>query len=398
MLVAAIRDGARIRGDGGVIRCAPGASFVAIAGDAPDGEMPVRRLATSSNSVSLLGDRLFLKGYRRLQAGVNPELEMGRFLTDVVGFEHCVPVAGSVAFEADDGRTYTLAVLQAQVTHQGDAWSLAVDQLSSVLGTQGAPGDRPHDDAGAMVERMRLLARRVAQLHVALARRTGDPAFDPEPVTAEDLVRWVRAVDAERVATFERLARRRADLPEPLAADATRLLELAPRLEAIGERVAGLAPAGVKTRLHGDLHLGQVLIRRNDVLLIDFEGEPHRPIEERRVKHSALRDVAGLLRSFDYVRHESLRRMAQTAPDLERFVPVARSWQERVAHGFLDEYRGAAVKGGLYADAAAFDATQPLLELFVLEKALYELRYEMDNRPEWIGVPLAGLAALAASA
>jgi maltose alpha-D-glucosyltransferase/alpha-amylase len=108
--------------------------------------------------------------------------------------------------------------------------------------------------------------------------------------------------------------------------------------------------------------------------------------------------VAGLLRSFDYVRHEALRRVAQTAPDLERFVPVARSWQERVAHGFLDAYRDAAVVGGLYADGAAFDATQPLLELFVLEKALYELRYEMDNRPDWIGVPLAGLAALAASA
>jgi maltose alpha-D-glucosyltransferase/alpha-amylase len=154
----------------------------------------------------------------------------------------------------------------------------------------------------------------------------------------------------------------------------------------------------MKTRLHGDLHLQQVLICRDDFLIIDFEGEPTRPVEERRVKACALRDVAGMLRSFDYARHTALHQATRGAADLERLAPIARQWERRLRKAFLQSYRKAAIAGSLYADDAAFEAERPLLDLFELEKALYELRYEIDNRPDWVGVALGGIAALADAA
>jgi maltose alpha-D-glucosyltransferase/alpha-amylase len=191
------------------------------------------------------------------------------------------------------------------------------------------------------------------------------------------------------------VARRRGQGAEPLAALAAGVIAAAPMIGARMRRASALAPAGLKTRLHGDLHLAQVLVRRDDFILIDFEGEPQRPLEERRAKHSALRDVAGMLRSFDYVRHTSLHRTTPNAAEIERLGPAAREWERQVRAAFLQTYGEVAVEGGLYTDPAAFEAASPLLDLFELEKALYELRYEMDNRPDWVGVPLAGIAALA---
>jgi maltose alpha-D-glucosyltransferase/alpha-amylase len=151
----------------------------------------------------------------------------------------------------------------------------------------------------------------------------------------------------------------------------------------------------MKTRLHGDLHLGQVLVCRDDFFIIDFEGEPQRSFDERRAKHSALRDVAGMLRSFDYARHTALHQVAQGAAEIERLAPLARSWERRVREAFLATYREVAQAGGLYGEPGGFEAAASLLDLFELEKALYELRYEIGNRPDWVGVPLAGIAALA---
>jgi len=161
------------------------------------------------------------------------------------------------------------------------------------------------------------------------------------------------------------------------------------------DRAASAGVGQLRTRLHGDLHLGQVLVCRDDFMLIDFEGEPQRDFEERRIKNSALRDVAGMLRSFDYARHTALHAVSAAEAGRAKLAPLARRWERELRAAFLQTYAGVAVAAGLYADAAAFDAAAPLLHLFELEKALYELRYEMDNRPDWIGVPLAGIAALA---
>jgi maltose alpha-D-glucosyltransferase/alpha-amylase len=394
-LVEAIGAAREIAVDGGTLRFIPTAAFAAVVGDATAAAWPLHRLTTSSNSVSLLGDRLFLKTYRRLQPGISPELEMGRFLTDVAGYRHCVPVAGSVEFHAADGTVWTLALLQAQVENQGDAWTFAVDQVARMLESARNGAEDPEVAIGALAERVQVLARRVAELHAALARRTGTPAFDPEPVSAADIAGWCGAVSQECSRTLGLLERRRGDLAEPLQALAARVGERAQALAARTARVSSAAATGLKTRLHGDLHLQQVLISRDDFVIIDFEGEPQRTLQERHAKHSVLRDVAGMLRSFDYARHTALAQTAQNASELESLAAAARRWERRMREAFLGAYREVAVSAGLYADVAAFEMARPLLELFELEKALYELRYELDNRPDWVGVPLAGIAAMA---
>ena len=394
-MINAIGAKRELKAEGGTLRFSPSDSFINIVGGTLKDATPLTRLTASSNSVSLLGDRLFLKAYRHLHDGISPELEMGRFLTDAVDFKHCVPVAGSVDFHAANGAIYTLALLQAQVTNQGDAWSHTVGQFARLLDSSGTIGDETHDDAGPLVERMQVLARRIAELHIALARRTGDPAFDPEPIQAPDLAGWVAAVEDECRSTLDSMAQRAATWEKPLAELGTRIVEALPALVTAINRAAHSPPPGVKTRLHGDLHLGQVLICHDDFLLIDFEGEPQRTLAERRAKHSALRDVAGMLRSFDYARHAALHQSAATGADFERLAISARKWERSMREGFLQTYGQVAVDGGLYADAAEFEATKSLIDLFELEKAFYELRYEMDNRPDWIGVPLEGIAALA---
>ncbi len=392
-LVTAIGEGREIAGEGGVFRFVATESFATLVGDALAGPRPLHRLSASSNSVTLIGDVLFLKAYRRLQPGINPELEMGRFLTDVARFPHCVPVAGSVELRDADGVSWALAMLQAQVVNQGDAWNFVVSQLQRMLESP-EPG-QVADDTEAMVARIRVLARRIAELHLALARPTGDPAFDPEPIEAADLARWAGSVRDESAHTFDMLEARRAAWSGRLAALAERTVAAGPALQARIERISGMAPAGSKTRLHGDLHLGQVLLRDADFLLTDFEGEPQRTTDERRAKHCALRDVAGMLRSFDYARHTALAQATHASIDLERLAPRAQQWVSDVRAAFLDTYREVALAGGLFADAAAWEGAAALLDLFELEKALYELRYEIDNRPDWIGVPLAGIVALA---
>ncbi len=372
-----------------------GAHYSDLVGDAlSEGQLPLHRLTNSSNSISLLGDKLFLKAYRRMQPGVGLELEMGRHLTDVVHFPHCVPVAGSVQYIDADGSLWTVALLQAQVSNQGDAWQFAVDQLNRLLEATPAADGESSDGALPMVERMQVLASRIAELHVALARRTGNLDFDPEPVRQADLQRWSAAIRAEATDTLQLLDKAQADWPPAVASMAQQILDAREPLLARIDALAAAAPVGLLSRLHGDLHLGQVLIARDDFVLIDFEGEPTRTLEERRTKQSALRDVAGMLRSFDYARHSALQQSAKSGPERERMAPVARDWEHRVRKGFLQRYREVAVAGGLYADEGQFDAASAMLDLFELEKALYELRYEIDNRPDWVEVPLAGIAAL----
>jgi maltose alpha-D-glucosyltransferase/alpha-amylase len=394
-LVGWIGEHREVRARAGTVRFVPTAAFADVVGDSLEGDTSLHRLTNSSNSISLLGDRLFLKAYRRLRPGVFPELEMGRFLTDTVGFQNCVPVAGSVELLGADGQIWTLALLQAQVSNQGDAWSYLVDQLAHVLEQQGRVAEGAPEGGGGMADRIAILAQRIAEMHVLLARRTGDPAFDPEPVLQSDLQRWTSTVRAELDRTFQLLALQRTTWAAPLADLAAKVIGAHDDLAARIDHVAQAAPVGLKTRLHGDLHLQQVMIHRDDFLIIDFEGEPQRTLEERRAKHSALRDVAGMLRSFDYARYTAMNQTARSAPEIEQLAPLARQWERRVRATFLESYRKVVVAGGLYAEEKGAETAAALLDLFELEKALYELRYEIDNRPDWVGVPLAGIAELA---
>jgi maltose alpha-D-glucosyltransferase/alpha-amylase len=240
---------------------------------------------------------------------------------------------------------------------------------------------------------MALLGRRVAELHRALAKPGGDPAFDPEPVTDADLAAWKATVLAELDRTFDVIEPTLASLPErtrlqvgPLLARRERLKD---RVKAASPSVTGL----VKTRFHGDLHLGQVLVAQDDFIIVDFEGEPGRSLEERRAKASVLRDAAGMVRSFSYAAHAAALRRSPGAGADEPVLQALAAWERDATHHFIEGYRKAAA--GLACVPADTGSFRALLDLFLVEKALYELRYEIANRPDWVEIPLRGLLELA---
>jgi maltose alpha-D-glucosyltransferase / alpha-amylase len=395
-VVEAIGAGAELAMAPGNLRFVPTRAFPGLAGE-DLAALPVGRpKAQSSNTVVTLGERLFLKAYRRLRPGTNPELEVGRFLTEVARFANCVPVAGALEYAAADGTPITLGLLQAYVANEGDGWAHTVDYLERYLeGRRTATEPPPEDVHGGHLALVHTLGVRTAELHAALATPSGDPAFDPEPVTSGDLAEWKQHVRTEALATLDALDTARAGLPAPERDEAQALAErrgrLAEKIDACGAPGSGL----VKTRYHGDYHLGQVLLAKNDFVIIDFEGEPARPLAERREKHSALRDVAGMLRSFSYARWTALRSVAQAEDEVARLAPLGAAWEVDVRGTFLRAYDDTARGAGLYP---SFEAVRGLLELFELEKAFYELRYEMANRPSWVRIPLLGILALAGDA
>jgi len=391
-LILAVGAGGTQKCARGTLRFNPTSAFATLAGPDPEKLVVTMPSAQSSNTIASMGDRLFLKGYRRLDAGLSPELEIGRHLTEVVPFNHVVPVAGSVEYVADDGRTATLALVQGYVLNQGNGWDFTLNYLDRFFedaSTHAGPGWNAADQHGAYLALARTLGLRTGELHAALARTTGDPAFDPEPMTTQDVAAWAQRVRVDASDALERLDRRRGALPETLRADVDRLLATR---EALLSRIVAHASdrsAGAKTRLHGDYHLGQVMIVRNDFVIIDFEGEPGRTIDERRQKQSPLKDVAAMLRSFDYAMHAALFNFVSERPDARQIVEAAgRQWRALTTQAFGEGYDEAAQPAGL---ASARGEMRALLELFMLEKALYELRYEADNRPDWLRIPLAGL-------
>jgi maltose alpha-D-glucosyltransferase/alpha-amylase len=380
----------------GRLRFNPTNAYDAIAGADP-GKLPVSHpSAQSSNTVVTLGDRLFIKGYRKLRPGVNPEPEIGRFLTEVAHFPHCVPIAGTVEYLPHEGEPIALALLQAYVNNQGDGWTYTLDHLQRFLESwRTVPEPPPVDVHGVYLALLHTLALRTAEMHAAFALRTGNPAFDPEPVTAEDLAHWVDTVRGEARGALALLEQKRADLPSPAAEEAQALLAQSDKLLKRIEACRMPSQLSLKTRTHGDYHLGQVLLSKNDFVIIDFEGEPGRGFDERRRKQSPLRDVAGMLRSFNYARWSAFRRAAQIPEDIARLDPLASVWEAEARRVFLETYAEATRAGGLYA---SFEDMSGLLELFEIEKALYELRYELGSRPDWVRVPLQGLLLIAGAA
>ena len=350
--------------------------------------------AQSSNTIVALDERLFLKAYRRLQVGRNPEVEIGRFLTDVVHFRNSVPVAGSVEYVGADGSTTVLALLQAYVANQGDGWAYTLNHLDRVLEQSPAQPEPPGtgvDLHGGYLALIRTLGRRTGELHAALATRTGDPAFDPEPITACGC----RGVDQASRRCGGRGARSARDRsarrsPTRRARRRTGCSRGARRSPRASRRTARDRVTASKTRVHGDLHLGQVLIAQNDFMIADFEGEPARTLAERAEKQTPLKDVAGMLRSFDYAMHAALANVgperSEAQAQLER---VGREWQAQAREAFLDGYEEIARASGL---ALPRGDGHDLLELMLLEKAFYELRYELENRPDWVRIPLRGLS------
>ena len=392
-LVEAIGAGREIPTTHGKVRFTPSRAFADLAGK-DYAALPVGRpKAQGSNTVVTLGERLFLKGYRRIHHGVNPEFEVGRFLTEQAKFANCVPVAGTIEYFPADATPRTLGLLQAYVSNQGDGWNYTLEYLERFFDRQRAGAEPPPADAhGAYLALIQILGQRTGELHRAFAGSRGDPAFDPEPVAPDDLARWKAQVRDEAQATLDLLERNLDQLALPARETARALLAqrqaLAARIETCA--LAWSGPA-LKIRYHGDYHLGQVLLAKNDFIIIDFEGEPARPIAERARKDSPLRDVAGMMRSFDYARWTSLRGAEHPPEEHARYAALAAVWYDETRTAFLAAYAKATQSSGLYA---SFAEARALLDLFEIEKALYELRYEISNRPGWVQVPLQGILAL----
>ncbi|HTC37739.1 MAG TPA: putative maltokinase, partial [Steroidobacteraceae bacterium] len=390
-VVAAMAAGREVAMSGGKLRFRPTAAFAEIAG--PDFEkLPVERpRGSSSNTIVNMRERLMLKGYRRVRVGMNPELEMGLYLTEVAHFANCAPLAGVLEYVANDGQARLLAMLQAYVANQGDGWTYSLEYVRRHLEqyrTTPASDALPANAHEAYLALIRVLALRTAELHAALAQPTNDAAFSPQPLAKADVDAYRQRALEEARGTLDLLA---ANVDTVPAADRERANAVLAQREQIMKRIeacTAATPPGKKIRIHGDYHLGQVLVTRNDFVIIDFEGEPGHSLEQRRAKHSPLRDVAGMMRSFSYVQHSALRSVANNEAEAARLAPLARGWETQARTAFLSAYDGAA------RAAAAYESLQPgqgLLGLFELEKALYELRYEIGNRPTWVGIPLQGI-------
>jgi maltose alpha-D-glucosyltransferase/alpha-amylase len=390
-VVAAMAVGREIPMPQGKLQFRPTAAFSEIAGQ-DFAALPVERpRGSSSNTVVNMREQLMLKGYRRLRVGMNPELEMGLYLTEVAHYANCAPLAGVLEYIANDGQTRLLAMLQAYVANQGDGWTYSLEYVQRHLEqyrTTPAGDALPVNAHEAYLTLIRVLAVRTAELHRALARPTADAAFSPLALSRADIDAYRQRALEEARQALDLLA---ANLEAVPAADRERANAVLARRDQIMTRIEACAkspPQGMKIRIHGDYHLGQVLVTRNDFVIIDFEGEPGHSLEQRRAKHSPLRDVAGMMRSFGYVQQSALRSVAHNETEAARLAPLARAWEVEVRAAFLSAYDAAA------RDAALYDSVQPgqgMLGLFELEKALYELRYEIGNRPGWVGIPLQGI-------
>ena len=310
--------------------------------------------AEQSNTSIVFDEAIVLKVYRRLEAGVNPELELLRFLT-TRGFEGLPALQGWVAYNGHPLEA-TLAILQEFVPSEGDGWDIALALLKQ--------------DPDAFVERVRPLGELTGRMHTLLSQDPSDPAFAPEQPSAEGLALLTASVDDEIEQVF-------LDLPE----DNPELDPIRGRGEEVRERLRMLSHAGsvgLVIRHHGDYHLGQVLWTGERWVVLDFEGEPVRTLPERRRKRSALRDVAGMLRSFAY---------AASAAEITKGVRPPPDWEGRCRAEFMAGYL-AEVEPSLIPSGAALER---VLQIFELEKAVYELRYELDNRPDWVRIPVAGI-------
>jgi maltose alpha-D-glucosyltransferase/alpha-amylase len=402
-----------------------------------------------SNTSAVFVERFILKLFRRLTPGINPDFEIGRKLTEHSDFANAPQVAGSLEYRDDMNRQYTVAILHQYIPNVGDAWTYTLDELSRYLervqsttpetalletaaaacplptaaatvtmaGTplpaappahaeltfprslQELMETEPHqlaqDTIGAYLHSAALLGRRTAQLHVALANLDDDPAFTPEPFTRLYQRSLYQSMRSQARTTIELLRSQQPGLAQQAREQAARVIEgertiFARFAELLHDRIDAR-----RTRLHADLHLGQVLFTGKDFMIIDFEGEPERPVSERRIKASPLRDVAGMMRSFHYASHAALRGHApafvveNTAIPIETWVTFWYSW---CSASFVQAYVAEAQPGRfLPADKAQL---RTLLYIYLLEKALYELRYELNNRPDWVAIPLEGIMQL----
>jgi maltose alpha-D-glucosyltransferase/alpha-amylase len=393
IILSLMRKGERLKASEGELVFTP-TKALAIEDEAEIESSTVQRLgAEQSNTSFNIADRMVLKIYRRLREGINPEIEIGRFLTEVARYANTPALFGIAEHVDSDGKRTALAVLQQFVRNQGDAWVWTLESLSREIERLSllpeSQATTIEDEASFDVHYVRTIARRVAEMHIALCVPTDDPAFASEPLTRADVetvAHEARNLAKRAYAAVERVSSGQESEGSILA---RALLDSRDAIEA-AIAAATVTPVGaVKSRIHGDLHLGQILIARDDVMIVDFEGEPLRSLEERRMKASPAADVAGMLRSYAYAAATAGRADERLGAASRRTTGIARLWQILVSETFKAAYDEGTRGTPVFVEHEP--TRNALLGLHLLRKALYEIEYEASHRPDWIDIPVAGV-------
>jgi maltose alpha-D-glucosyltransferase/alpha-amylase len=382
--VAALMQKARLRLPSAQIEFEPLSGSLDALRLPPDAEVEWLTVEQSNSSL-IVGDAIMLKMFRRISSGQHPEVEMGRYMTSH-GFANTPPLLGEIAHVAADGARSSLAIAQGFIGNQGDAWSWLTDDIGRAI-DELSTSEASAEHIGDYKVLSATIGRRLAEMHGVLSQPTDNPDFAPVRATPDDIARWQKRARGELETALQVIRDYKWEKPEDQA-NAAMLLGSEDKLLAALERLAQSGLGALTCRIHGDFHLGQLLVVGGDVHIIDFEGQPATPIEERRLKESPLRDVAGFLRSLDYA--------AATVADGK-----GTGAREESKKGFVSRFRDQASGAflGAYGESiAAYGETlnEPLLDLFMIEKSAYEVCYEIANRPTWLSTPLAGLTSLAA--
>ena len=397
--------------NGGIIRSQPSGSYEETAvSDTPC--TTVRKLkAEQSNTSIIINDEFILKIFRKIEQGYNPDVEISLFLTEQTKFTGIAPVLGTIQYQDGEGFESTIGMLQQYIPSQGDGWSFTLEALEEYYRQAGeqidmgaaAPavdnqlaeiaGQEPprlfSGIAGTYLQAASVLGRRTAEFHLAMSGNRRNPDFKPERPTTATTEAYVEAISREIKEVLTILSNSLGNLPSDRRKEADLILREGTGLLSLIQELAPIGgDLGMLIRSHGDYHLGQILRVDNDFILLDFEGEPLRSLEERRRKRPALKDVAGMIRSFHYAAHTGfLQAISDNRQHQDELIPWRRAWYEWTSAAFLHGYLDAAGEA-LFLPTARLDF---ILDVYILEKAFYELRYELNNRPDWVSIPLAGI-------
>ncbi|MGA8759512.1 MAG: maltose alpha-D-glucosyltransferase [Stellaceae bacterium] len=380
----------------GEIRCAQTMNFDAAV--IPE-RLTIRRSEVKqSNNSAFLGEYGVLKLYRQLEPGPHPEIELSRFLVERTGFANTPPPLATIEMTLDDGggpQQLGLGVLFGFVRNQGDGWTQALNYLTrylddALIAADGRSPELPDPDL-FFLALARQIGIRTGQMHRALAEQAGnDPDFMPEPITSEDIAEWCSALEINAAEMLSELDRERGRLSQRALEQADQLLAAR---EMLFSAICTLLPSEIdaqKSRIHGDYHLGQVIVVQDDHYILNFAGDQTRPLAQRRAKSSPLRDVAGMIRSFDYAAIAAVRQLAETREAAEpRMTELAEAWRQRAVDGFRAAYRKA--MRGCTTYPASKRRARDMLIFFMLERAVHEVRTDLAQRPQWVDIPLRGL-------
>jgi maltose alpha-D-glucosyltransferase / alpha-amylase len=410
-----VERGQQMRGRNGSMRGAPGAEFGTLRGPAETSLAVKRGSAEQSNTSIVYDDRLILKLFRRQQTGPNPDCEIGRYLTERVHFDGIPPFAGVIDYVPVNGEPQTLAMLQGFVPNQGDGWTLALEELSQYYErcatapwpegesrvasedlmdlARQEPSPLAREYVGIGLDSAAMLGKRTAQLHLALSSPTDDPSFASELLSDDEVQGLLAGLRKDASRVLDLLKDSVAGLPDDFIDLAGLALGRRGQILNSFTLAAQDGTLGQRTRIHGDYHLGQVLQVKTDYVILDFEGEPARPLAERRAKHSPMKDVACMVRSLSYAAYSGLiAHTARRPEDWKTLESWARLWERSMSAEFLRAYRNSALNAPFLPSSN--DGFRKLLAIFLLDKALYELSYELNNRPAWVRIPLMGILSL----